>query len=411
MTAIPFPRITARNPRSDVRYLTPDLPGSWHRFFDTSPVSPSGRYLAVTSFPFEDRSPYHGEPAEAAVIDLEQGKTVMRTSTRGWDTQLGAQCQWGTTDHELYYNDMDPDDWKPYGIKTDPLSGAMEKLEGTVYMVSPDGGFALSPDLRRMGFTQSGYGVRVPPSRIPLLPGAPETDGIWITRTRTGKTELLLPLSEIAAALGREIEPCSPDSGDFYCFHLKWNPQQTRIMAVIRFRPWGTGGARIFLVTLKPDGSDLRMSLPPSVWGPLRGHHPQWHPDGEHIIMNLALEGNGNGLRFVQFRYDGRERKVLVPGATGSGHPSIHPGGKYLLTDWYEYESPYSDGTTAVRWINLRDGTETELARIPASPGFTGPLMERRVDPHPVFTPDGGKAVFNGCYQGVRGVFSVELSL
>jgi hypothetical protein len=126
--------------------------------------------------------------------------------------------------------------------------------------------------------------------------------------------------------------------------------------------------------------------------------------------MNLALDGNEQGLRFVRFGYDGSHRRVLLPNITGSGHPSIHPEGGHLLTDWYEYESPYHDGTTALRWIDLVDGRETELVRIPANPGFSGPLRERRVDPHPVFGPGGRTVIFNGIYKGTRGVFALELS-
>jgi hypothetical protein len=404
-----FPRYRKYDPAVEIRHLTPNLSGCWHRFFDTSPISPSGRYLAVTRYPYENMSPAPGEEAEVVAVDLETRKAASVAKTRGWDTQLGAQCQWGKTDRELYFNDMDTTEWRPFGVKLDLLNGLRQDLEGTVYMVSPDGKKALSPDLTRMCLTQTGYGVRVPPNRFPLFPGAPEEDGIWITDTVTGKQDLLLPLSKIVSKLREQIKPCTLEEGDFYCFHLKWNRQQTRIMAVIRWRPRGVGGARIFLITLDPDGKNILMAMPPSVWGTFRGHHPQWHPDGEHIIMNLALEGNEHGLRFVQFRWDGTDRRVLVPGMTGSGHPSIHPEGRFLLTDWYEYESPYNDGTTALRWINLETGEETELVRIAARPSYEGPLKERRVDPHPVFDRSGKRIIFNACPNNVRGVYMAVL--
>lgn len=45
-----------------------------HRFFDTSPMSPSSRYLALFRFPDEDQSPKPGDAGEVVLVDLETGK-------------------------------------------------------------------------------------------------------------------------------------------------------------------------------------------------------------------------------------------------------------------------------------------------------------------------------------------------
>jgi hypothetical protein len=88
--------------------VTPELRGSIHRFYDTSPFSPSGRLLAVTRFPFEDRRPKPGDTAEIVIIDLESGEHRVVAETCGWDTQLGAQAQWGADDSSLFFNDLSP---------------------------------------------------------------------------------------------------------------------------------------------------------------------------------------------------------------------------------------------------------------------------------------------------------------
>ncbi len=44
-----------------------------HRFFDTSPISPSGKYIALFRFPNEDRSPKAGDSGEVILIDLKTG--------------------------------------------------------------------------------------------------------------------------------------------------------------------------------------------------------------------------------------------------------------------------------------------------------------------------------------------------
>src|SRR5687767_5427522 len=45
-----------------------------HRFFDTSPISPSGRYVGLFRLPNETRTPQPGETGEVVVVDLQTGK-------------------------------------------------------------------------------------------------------------------------------------------------------------------------------------------------------------------------------------------------------------------------------------------------------------------------------------------------
>src|SRR5210317_1814350 len=94
-----FPKYTDYEPVVPVYCVTPELSGTVHRFFDTSPFSPSGRYIALTRFPFEDRLPIPGDKAEVLLVDLTTGEQHLVAETRGWDTQLGAQVQWGADDH------------------------------------------------------------------------------------------------------------------------------------------------------------------------------------------------------------------------------------------------------------------------------------------------------------------------
>ena len=110
-----------------------------HRFFDTSPFSPSGHYLALFRFPREDRSPRPGETGEVILVDLLSGKERVVAQSRGYEMQLGANVQWGATDAELYFNDVDPVTWQAFAVQLDPLTGKSRRLEGTVFMVSPDG--------------------------------------------------------------------------------------------------------------------------------------------------------------------------------------------------------------------------------------------------------------------------------
>ncbi len=68
-----FPRYTDYHPEVPVWCVTPEINRCISRFHLSSPVSPSGRYLALTRLSREDRRPDPGEVAEIILVDLEKG--------------------------------------------------------------------------------------------------------------------------------------------------------------------------------------------------------------------------------------------------------------------------------------------------------------------------------------------------
>jgi len=403
-----FPPYTEFDPAVPVWCVTPQAGRTFHRFFDTSPASPSGRLVALTRLPFEDRLPQPGDVAEIVLVDLQTGEERVVAETGGWDTQLGAQAQWGADDTQLFFNDLDPTTWRPFGVRLDPLSGARRNLHGTVYMVSPDGRWAASPCLLRTARTQAGYGVVVPPHRIPSNHGASAEDGVYVTDTSTGECRLLVSFADIVATAEPPLDPDEYAGGSFYGAHVKWNPQGTRLMLVLRWLPDRGGRMRMHVVTMEADGSDMHIAIPASEWGK-GGHHPNWCPDGEHVMMNLKLDGKA--LCLVRARYDGSDLEVMTDAVLGSGHPSMHPNGRHVVTDAYPGEPvAFGDGTVPIRLIDLETGTETCLARIRTVPPFTGPKNELRVDPHPAWDRAFRRVAFNACPDGTRRVCLADLS-
>mgnify|MGYP007019707350 FL=1 len=63
--------------------------GCIHRFFDTSPISPSGKYIALFRFPDEIHSPRPGSLGEVFIQDVESGEVVFSIPSCGWEMQLG----------------------------------------------------------------------------------------------------------------------------------------------------------------------------------------------------------------------------------------------------------------------------------------------------------------------------------
>src|ERR1700732_1535276 len=157
-----FPRLPSAAWQAPIWCITPQIDRCIHRFYDSSPISPSGRFVALTRLPYDDKLPIPGDRAEIVLIDLSQGTTRVIADTRGWDTQLGAQVQWGNDDHALFFNDVDILTWTPFGVRLDPSTEKRKRLDGPAYAISPDGKLSASPCLLRTSRTQRGYTVLGP---------------------------------------------------------------------------------------------------------------------------------------------------------------------------------------------------------------------------------------------------------
>ena len=409
-----FPRYETFDPKVPVWCVTPKLDRCIHRFHLSSPFSPSGRYLALTRLAREDRPPKPGEMSDIVLVDLMTGQIRMIDQTCGWDTQLGAQTQWGGSDEELFYNNVDTQTWIPYGVKMNPLSGEKMNLDGTIYSVSPNGKWAASTCLRRIGATQAGYGVVVPKKYIPVNRGAEEDDGVYVTDTLTGECHMIASYKQIVETAIPKIDVNRYGDGDFYGFHVKWNSKSDRIMLVLRYMPFEDRKRKPMLITMKANGEDIRVAIPASEWADKGGNHPNWHPDGEHVMMNLNI--NKKGWMFVQARYDGTNLQKITSVPANHGHVSMHPAEKYLLTDAYPTEAvAFGDGTAPLWLINLEKEHKQTLVRIDAVSRFFGAnpkkAKQMRIDLHPAWDSRSHTHVaINGVENGTRRVYIADLS-
>jgi Tol biopolymer transport system component len=344
------------------------------------------------------------------LVDLATGATETVAETAGWDTQTGAHVQWGGDDSELFFNDLDTETWTPHGVRLNPKTGERTELDGTVYHVSPDGSRVASPDLLGTRATQDGYGAVVPDEAVPEHDGAPDDDGVYVTDVESGEAELVASLGEMVRELDIDLsETFGP--GDFYGFHVAWSPDGERLLFALRYWPEGAEfpGWKPQLVPMRADGSDLALAVPAEVWE-RGGHHVRWGPDGEQVTMNLRFAAD-EPLRFASVAPDGSDRSPLSTEVAGSGHPSLHPDGRTIVTDAYLHEEDFAfgDGTVPIRLVDVAAGTEQTALRIPSKPDYTGPRHLLRVDPHPAWGPSGRFVVYNACPDGKRRVFIADV--
>jgi hypothetical protein len=438
-----LPRYTEFDPLIPVWCATPTCAGTIHRFFDTSPFSPSGRYLVSTQLPFEDRRPAPGDAAWIVLTDLESGHERHVAETKAWDTQVGAHPQWGADDSQLYFNDLDTHSWRVFGVRFNPQDNSRFRLGGSIYAVSQDGRFAISPCVRRTGLVQAGYGAVVPHDQVPRTVHPADDDGVFITDLESGKERLLISMRQLVESLRLPYSKWGDYAGELVGFHMNWNPQADRILFILRWVPAhsrraaalkklqrqlsrGVGKlsklmrrpslrralpmspvAENTLIVMKSDGSEPRVVVSADAYAK-GGHHPNWCADGRSILMNLNLDGE---LRFVRFYPDEQRSEVLGDQLLGSGHPTLHPNERFIVTDTYEWTPlGFGDGTVPIRFIDWRAGTETVLLRIATRPKRYGSQRELRIDPHPAWDREFRRIAFNANPDGTRRVYVADLT-
>ena len=404
---------TIKRPRStyDVRWQVVGGARTTHRFFDSSAISPSGRYVCATRTRREgpaDVTP--GDVAEVVVYDLQKKRkdrfpVVYRRPTAAWDAQLGAQVQWGASDDDLYFNDVvgTRGDGAPIvrGVRSDWQRGRETRLPTPVYHVTRDGARAAAPrDLAALRMTQDGYGVVATPAQLRHLES--QKDGVHVLDLRTNATAFL-ELSALVAAAELDSRPRSVAGGDArkgaechrHVFHVKWNAKGTRLLVVVRARGHGCPrGDANHALTVDPDGADVRVV---ATW--LRdGNHPNWLEDGR---LSMNYEGKVCAFDDVE----GASCQVLSERA--SGHPVGVPGrGDLVVTDTYAKEHAafgLEAGEAALRVLSGGD-REAWLGVFPVAALGTMPTDVWRCDAHPAFDVKGRRLALNVWVRGSRRV-------
>lgn len=376
----------------DAHYMT--------TFFDVSPMSPNNRMLCVTKVPFINRIPVPGDIAVVCSIDLTNGVCKEVYETVGWGAQLGANVQWAD-DEFIVCNDVVSNAVK--GIKISTSTCKTEVLSGPIYGLDPQKEFSYSGDLELINAIIPGYGVPDPVfGKKRQIHKVSASEGIWKTSILSGESVLFMSISDIVSKLP---EQDSVKGGTYYVFNTKVSKDGNKIFTVLFSRniPFRAGWA-VQLVSMDIDGQNIKLAMPDKIWSK-GGHHPNWSGVDNKIIMNLKL--NSKKMQFVEFDSDGSNIQPIAKGVKGSGHPSLSPDGKFLLTDAYVNDGfTDKEGFVPIRLIDLEKNIEIEICRI-----FTNNLDgPRRVDPHPVWIDNGKKIIFNAIINGYRQVLMADLS-
>lgn len=403
--------------------------GGRHHFFgyyNKSNWDRSGRYLLAQQVPYRDVRLTPDCVADVGYFDLEQDRFHPIGATRAWNWQMGSQLQWldGAEGLKAIYNDRRDDSRGRYpgfgSVIVDARTGERRELPLPVYVVAPNSRYAICVDYRRLYVTHEtiGYSEEGGPFDLPL---APADDGLHGMDLATGDCRLLVSYRQL-----REFHPrASMEKAIHWVSHIEVNPSSSRVLFLHRWTERVEDETCFLhrLVTMNPDGSDLRLlecsdhPLPqlaegfdPSAVGTFdyekseyQISHPLWRNDREIIVW-----GPHAGEIHYQLYEDADGGAVRAIGAhvlQENGHMTFSPvNGRWLLSD------TYPDPSTHERILFLYD-METErrhdLGSFYADPGLS---KENRCDLHPRWSRDGTQACIDSVHEGDRQIYVVDLS-
>ena len=404
-------------------------PGRHHYFFgyyNKTNWDRSGRYLLAQEVPSKDVRLTPACVAGIGYFDLEQGGGFQRVSeTRAWNWQMGSQLQWldGQPGRKLIYNGRRSERTGPYpgfgSVIVDVESGERRPLPLPVYVVAPDSRYALCVDYRRLYVTHEtiGYSEEGGPFELPL---APADDGVHRMNLDTGEHQLVVSYAQL-----RQFHPrASMDKAIHWVSHIEINPSSSRVLFLHRWTERVKDETCFLhrLITMNPDGSDLRLlecsdhPLPqlaadfdPAAVGTFdyekseyQISHPLWRNDGQIIVWgphageihyHLYDDADGGAVQVI-----GRE--VL----TENGHMTFSPNQRWLLSD------TYPDARTHERILFLYDmetGLRHDVGSFYADPGLS---KENRCDLHPRWSRDGTQVCIDSVHGEGRQMYILDVS-
>jgi hypothetical protein len=369
-------------PLPPVRAITRGPRHHWFGYYDKLEFDPTGRYVLGMEVDFEHRSPRPDDVIAVGMIDLGDGdRWIELGRSRAWNWQQGCMLQWlpGSAT-EVVWNDRQ--DGRLVCHILDVATNRRRMLPAPIYALSPDAGWALAPDFRRLHDTRPGYGYAGVPDPNGAVP-APEDAGIWRTDLRTGRTELLISLRQVA-----EIPLLRGDAaGAAHWFnHLLVAPDGARFSFLHRWKMPGEADFTTRLITARADGTGLYVLDPHG-----KTSHYVWRDPG-HILAWAFHPSHGEAFYLYEDRTDHVE--VIGPGVmTENGHCTYLPGLPWILNDTYpdrrRLQHPYL--------FDPDRGTRYPLGHFHSPPEYTG---EWRCDTHPRSSPDGRNVVIDSPHGG-----------
>jgi hypothetical protein len=374
---LPRRLFSAESARSlPIRQITRGPKFHWFGYYDKLQFDPSGRYVLCMEADFEHRSPRPDDGIKVGMVDLEDNdRWIELGESRAWCWQQGCMLQWlpGSAS-EILWNDRQSDRYVCHIL--DVKTRESRTLPHPVYAVSPNGAWAVATSFSRLADLRPGYGYAGVPDPY-REQCAPDDTGIFHVDLRTGEQKLLFSLAE-AARIPYEGEDLSQTHNWFN--HLLVNPDGSRFVFLHR---WKAGnGRRSRMISMRPDGTDLRMLI-----GTGWVSHFIWR-DPSHVLAysKTTAEGTPWGFFLWEDRPGGAVEPIGNEVMTGDGHCTYLPQRHWIVNDTY----PDRQNRQHLYLFDTEQKQRIDLGAFAQPPEyFAMPQREGRVDLHPRCSRDG----------------------
>lgn len=363
-------------------------------YYDKQPWNAGATRLLALEPSVMDRAPGPADDAALGWIDLARdNRWTTLDRTHAWNFHTGSFLQWlgAETEQALIYPVRNETGY--HSVVRDLQSGCARTLPRTPWTVSRDGRQALCIDFIRNYCLCSTGGFFSPAAARETLwasmPLCPDDDGIWRMDPRTGASQLIVSLQQLA-----RVNPVESMAGaHHYASYLKFNADGSRFLFGHFWQHQPNGSDMLFRVyTAAADGGGLHCLADEQVVI----SHPHWY-DAQRIIAYVHQPGIGPTFSLFTDRTRRAEALWGPEHIAGDGHCSLSPAGRWLLSDSYRWELFVCDAQT---------GRRIDLGVFPARDGAGGPV---RCHLHPRWSPNGRQIAFNSQHEGSIQVFMLDV--
>ena len=364
----------------------------WFGYYDKWQFDPTNRYVLGNQVDFQNRTPAPDDVIRVGMFDLQKNDVWTELGeSRAWNWQQGCMLQWlPGSKSEVVWNDREGDQYVARIV--DVKTGKRRTMPAPVYGISPDGKWAVAPDFRRLHHLRPGYGYAgLPDPNRDVL--APNDAGIWSTDLRSGKTELIIPISLVA---GIPAEGLDSENSKHWFNHLLVSPDGHRFIFLHR---WQGPQHRSFVTrmfTSAPDGKNLYVL---DRYG--RTSHFIWR-DPKHVLA--WAQHPSHGEKFYLYRDQTQQVQVIGPDVmTVNGHCTYLPGNRYILNDTY----PDRQRLQHVYLYDTKNQRRMPVGDFLLPSEYAG---EWRCDTHPRFSRDGRTVCIDSAHEGGRQLYLIDIS-
>ncbi len=355
-------------------------------YYDKSPWSFDNKYYLVHVYNQDDSS-----KVDISTYNCETGELRITGRAEAFNFQQGAMLRWlNKESRNCIFNTVENSNL--VAKVKDAVSGKeIKTIPMPVQTVNDEGTEALTLNYRRLDKIRPEYGYRVSVKNFdPDMPY--EKDGIWRINISTGRCELITSLAELIDLNYNQ----NMDKSQHKVNHLMYSPSGKRFVFMHRWI--GPYGKFSRLYTANADGSDIYCLANDRMIS-----HYYWMDD-KHLIAFARKEPIGD--RYFLIEDKSKEFKIIGDGVLdiyGDGHPQVHPGKRWLVTDTY----PNKGRIRELILFNLETEKRIVIASFFAPWKYDGYY---RCDLHPRWSPDGNKISIDSAHEGFRNSYIIDVT-